>query len=240
LVHGHPKVPRAGSLPIIAMELSFQAREFVKLFERFSDPGINLKKEEEGYVYRMAFVCSTHLMQEGEEFMVSRSSSKSPVLKVYQNDGTGITAAHRMSVSLEGFPTIIRKGRRTTECVGERLYLVGEDTGEGERVMRCVARQPLPVVGRKDAWPFFEAGRTLLDSPLQMGFEALSCEAFIFDGLLFSRLTRLIRQEEEDTLIELYPEEELRALVEMRHVKVFRPCCCHNAHNSLSWGLCIL
>ena len=56
--------------------------------------------------------------------------------RVYSNEGTGVTAAKRVYVKLEGVGKFQRRGRTTTECIGERCYLFGPvgDDGNPEEI----------------------------------------------------------------------------------------------------------
>jgi hypothetical protein len=68
-----------------------------------------------------------------------------------------------------------------------------------------------------------------------------NCFLFVrFDGLLFSRLQRLLKAHHKNEMTKAIPDESTRANALLYNWLIFRRCSNHDVQNGFTWGWCRL
>jgi hypothetical protein len=191
-------------------------------------------------VGRLVSVCKRFLYERAQALVAK--SRGGAILYSYSADGTPMLVQQTTSHRLNANTVFVRRAGAGAEFLLQQAFVVGHHQGGG--LWRAfLTQEPVPMSEGKSAWHVFSCAARFFPLLRTFGHDGIILAHHCFDRGLESSVSRLMQQRGKlyyETQYGLGPREGQGALAELTDWHLSTGCACHDAHNSLKWGLCWL
>ena len=212
---------------------SMDAHSFISELIQLGKPHAVLNERASERAHKYCEIIKDHLKQRYETVL----SSSAVVFFAYGSDCTPLLVKKRINVSGASGKVVRRRASEGVELLVERAFVFAKSPS-GSIARLCLLRDPRPLRG-KTAWHRFNALCSFVALPRTLHDGLLICH-YSFDRAIHTVMMDKVHARHE-LFYRLLPDADKESgkadHLELLEWAVGTPCCHHDSHNALHWGL---